>query len=128
MIEAGLFGLLSVTPAITSLGAKIYPVVRPTGAAYPCITYKMIAAKPGPTLDTSGFQRWRVEFNCFSDTFSVAASLRAALRSTLEGFNGVLSDGTLLQDAQFIQLGDDFEDDPRIYCLIVEFYLFFNFQ
>lgn len=127
MINAGLFALLSTTSAISSIcGTRIYPVVRPTGATYPALTYKLIAAKPSPTLQTSGYQRWRIEFNCFAGTYDQAAALRAALRSTLEGFNGILGDGTFLQDAQFIQLGEDFEDDPRIYCLMIEFYLFFN--
>jgi Protein of unknown function (DUF3168) len=127
VIEAGLFALLSTTGAITSLGATIYPVVRPPSPVYPCISYKLIAAKPSPTLQTSGYQRWRIEFNCFATTYAQGVALRAALRSTLEGFRGTLNDGTYLQDAQFIQLSDDYEDEPRIYCCMDEFYLFFNF-
>lgn len=129
MIEQGLWQLLSTTSAIASLcGTRIYPVTLPTGPAYPCVLYKTIAAKPSPTLQTSGYQRWRIEFDCFAETYAGAAAVRSALRSTLEGFRGTLNDGTYLQDAQFIQLGDMFEDDARVYRCMVEFYLFFDFS
>jgi hypothetical protein len=129
MIEQGLWQLLSTTGAITTLcGTRIYPAVLPTDPTYPCVLYKMIAAKPSPTMATSGFQRWRIEFDCFANTYLSAASLRSALRSTLEGYRGTLSDGTYLQDAQFIQLGDMFEDDARVYRAMIEFYLFFDFS
>lgn len=128
MIEAGLFSLLSTTAAITTLcGTRIYPAVLPTIPTYPCLRYKLISAKAEPTLSTSGYQRWRIQFDCFANTYASAVALRAAIRSALEGYRGTLIDGTYLQDAQFIQLGDDYEDDPRVYCAMSEFYLFFNF-
>lgn len=127
MIDAGLFTLLSTTSAITALcGTRIYPVTFPTGPTYPAMAFKWIGAKPNPTLRNSGYQRWRMEFECRDHTYALALAMRGALRSTLEGYNGVLSDGTFLQDAQFVQLRDDFEDDPRVYCCTIEFYLFFN--
>jgi len=130
VIDAGLFSLLSSSPAITAIcpGTSIYPVVLPTGPSYPCMLYKLMSAKPSPTLDTSGFQRCRVEFDCFSQTYAQAVSLRAAIRSTLEGYRGALNDGTLLQDAQFIQILDDYENDARIFRAMIEMYLFFDFQ
>jgi hypothetical protein len=128
MIDVGIFQLLSTTAAITSLcETRIYPTVLPTGPTLPAVTYRMISAKPSPTLTTSGFQRWRMQCDCFAETRAQAAGLREALRSTLEGYNGVLSDGTFLQDAQFVQLSDDFQDDARVYRCLIEFFLSFNF-
>jgi hypothetical protein len=127
VIEAGLFSLLSTTSAITTLcGTRIYPAVLPTDPTYPCVLYKLISAKPSPTLSTSGFQRWRVEFDCFGQTYASAVAVRSAIRSTLEGYRGTLTDGTLLQDAQFVQLGDFYEDGARVYRCMLEEYLFFN--
>lgn len=128
MIETGLFSLLSTTSAITTLcGTRIYPFVLPTDPTYPCVLYKWIGAKPDPTMDTSGFQRWRMEFDCFAQTPASAIALRSAIRQALEGHRGRLTDGTYLQDAQFTQLGDFFEDDARIPRAMIEFFLFFNF-
>lgn len=129
MIQVGLAALLNNTPAIQALcGTRIYPDARPPGVAYPAMTWKLIAAKPSPTLSTSGFQRHRFEFCCFGVSPIDAETLRETLRKALEGYNGVLSDGTLLQDAQFIQALDSYEDDPRVYERMIELYLFFNFS
>jgi hypothetical protein len=118
MIDVGIFHLLSATAAITSLcEGRIYPTILPPGPTLPALTYRMISAKPSPTLTTSGFQRWRMQCDCFAETEAQAVGLREALRSTLEGYNGVLSDGTFLQDAQFVQLSDSFQDDASLHLI-----------
>lgn len=129
MIATGLAALLSSTPSIQALcGTRIYPDERPPGVTYPAMTFYLVSAKPSPTLDTSGFQRHRYEFCCFGASPIDAETLREALRHALEGYRGLLSDGTLLQDAQLNGGDDSFEDDPRIYKRVIEFYLFFNFS
>lgn len=128
MIEAGLYNLLSTATAITALcQTRIYPDVRPTSPQYPLIEFKEIGGKADPTLDTSGMQRDRFQFDCCGLTKSAAATLRDALRLTLNGYNGLLSDGTYLQDAVLINKGSSYSDDPRIYCATYEFYLLYNF-
>ena len=129
MIDEGLFYLLSHTTAITSIcGTRIYPSAFPPDPTYPAISYKLIGARPDPTLSTPGYQRFRYEFDCRAVDAVVAGDLRQALRQTLEGYNGLLNDGTFLQDGQFIQTVDDFADDPRVYRRMIEIYLFFNFS
>lgn len=129
MIDAGLWHLLSTTAAITAIcKTRIYPIILPPDPTWPAMTYQIIAATPEPTLDTAGFQRWRLQFDCWANTYADAASLRAALIRTLNGYQGTLSDGTLLQDAEFIQVTDFFADDARVYRCMVEFYLYFTFS
>lgn len=99
----------------------------PDNPEYPAITYSIIGARPEPTLRTSGYQRYRVEFRCRDKVALNASTLREALREALEGYNGVLTDGTFLQDAQFIQLMDGYLDNPRVYVRMIEMYLFFCF-
>lgn len=128
MIEAGLFHLLSTAPSIVALcGTRVYPDVRPTGPKYPLIEYKEIAGAGDPTFETSGLQRDRFQFDCYGETKSDAALLRDALRKTLNGYNGLLSDGTLLQNALLIGKNSAYSDDPRLYCCTLEFYLFYDF-
>lgn len=132
MIEAGLFYLLSHTAAITSIcgtnPTRVYPGNFPTGPSYPAMAYKIIGTRPGPTLDTSGMQRLRMEFECRAADALTASTMREALRELLEGYRGLLNDGTLLQDGQLIQMMDGYVDDPRVYVRMIEFYLFFNFS
>lgn len=128
-IDEGLWNLLTSTPAIAALcGTRIYPLTYPNNPTYPLMTYQIIAATPDPTLDTSGFQRWRIQFDCFDRNYRTGASaLRTALIKALNGYQGVLSDGTNLQNAEFFNLTDFFNDDARAYRCMVEFYLYFTF-
>lgn len=129
MIEQGLFSLLSSTSSITALvGNRISPVLLPTGSAYPALTYQIVGSSSEPTFSTSGFQRLRVEINCWSDRYLDAVTLRDTVTAALDGFQGVLSDGTYLQNVQSLQTIDFFESDSRSYRAMAEFYLFFNRQ
>jgi hypothetical protein len=128
MIEAGLFNLLSTAPSVTALcGTRVYPDVRPEEPVYPLIVVKEIAGRANPTLDTSGMQRDRFQFDCYGSSKNDASLLRDALRKTLNGYNGLLSDGTLLQNAVLMNKTSSFSGTPRIYCCTYEFYLFYNF-
>lgn len=129
MIEAGLFSLLSGTPAVAAIaGARIYPLVLPTDGELPAVTYQVVGARPDPTLQTSGFQRWRIQCDCWAEDYSAAAGLRDALTTALNGYQGTLSDGTILQNAELIQPIDHFDHEALQYRCTVEFYLYFDFQ
>jgi hypothetical protein len=129
MIEAGLFNLLSGSSGIASFcDSRIYPVILPEDPQLPALTYQLISAQPSPTLTTSGMQRFRIQFDCWAETYADAVGLRAALTETLNGFQGTLNDGTALQDAQLEQVVDFFGDDDRFYRCMVEFILLFNFR
>jgi hypothetical protein len=80
-----------------------------------------------PRSTLRGYQRHRIEFRCRAENALEAIGLREALRHTLEGYNGVLTDGTFLQDVQFINLMDSYVENPRLYERTIEFYLFFCF-
>lgn len=128
MLKSGLFHLLSTTSAITAIcGTRIYPELRPTGPLYPLIEFKKISKKANPTLDTSGMQRDRYQFDCCAQTDIVAEQLCDVLRQTLNGYQGVLSDGTHLQNAIISNENSSYTDMPRIYCDTIEFLLLYNF-
>jgi hypothetical protein len=128
MIEAGLYTLLSTaSPIVAICSTRIYPDVRPTSPVYPLMEFKEIGGIARPTFNTSGMQRDRFQFDCFGQRKSDAAALRDALRQTLNGYQGLLSDGTFLQNAWLINKGSSYSDDPRIYCATYEFYLLYNF-
>lgn len=128
MIEAGLYNLLSTASAITALcQTRIYPVVMPTAAKYPAMTYQVIVAPQHPTMNTAGMQHWRIQFDCWGESYSDAASLRTALVKTLNGAQQLLSDGTLLQNARLNSLSDDFANASRTWRCIADISLDFNF-
>jgi hypothetical protein len=70
----------------------------------------------------------RVQFDCWGEDCDTAAGLRAAVIAALNGYQGQLSDGTFLLNAELVDPGSDFyEDDSREVRCMVEFYLLFNF-
>lgn len=128
MIDTGLYTLLSTAPLITALcDTRIYPDVRPILAKYPLIEFKEITGRGDPTFETSGLQRDLYQFDCYGETKKDAALLRDALRQTLNGYTGLLSDGTLLQNADITNKMTNYSDNPRLFCCTLEFHLFYDY-
>lgn len=131
MIEKGLFTLLSTDSNISALcSTRIYPLLLPKAASdqtFPAMTYAVVAGAGDPTFETSGLIRLRMQFDCWGKSYSDAATLRKALVQVLNGYQGVLSDGTNLQLAEFIQPIDFYEQDLLTYRCAVEFYFLFDF-
>jgi len=128
MIEKGLFTLLSTDPAISGMiGTRIYPLLLPTGAVMPAMTYQVVGGAGDPTFETSGLIKLRMQFSCWGDKYSDAAQLRKALVKLLNGYGGILSDGTNLQLGEFIQPIDYFDNDTLLFRCAVEFYFLFDF-
>jgi len=130
VIQAGIFNLLSQNTSIAALiGSRIYPVLLPEDPTLPAMTYHTIGGASMPTLSTSGQQRMRMEFDCWGATYDDAATLRVTLIAALNGYRGTLSDGTTVLDTQLVGPGTDFfEDAPRTFRCLCEFYVFSNLQ
>jgi hypothetical protein len=128
VIEQGIFSLLSTDSGVSSLaGTRIYPIELPEGATLPALVYKDVGGSSSPTLSTSGAQRLRLELDAYGNSFADAANLRKAVITALNGFQGVLSDGTNLLTADLINPGlSFFDDEPRQFRCMAEFYLLYS--
>lgn len=127
MIEAGLRNLLVNTAAITSLvGMRSYPSVLPKNPILPALVYRFVGGSQNATFTTRGMQRRRVEFYCFGNSALDADTLAAALVTALNGYAGTLSDGTILQNCDFIQEMDAYDYEALVFRRIVEFYFYFT--
>src|SRR5581483_12336771 len=124
MITQGIFNLLSQDAQISALiGQRIIPVLLPEACDLPAVTYQIVGGSSSPTFQTSGMQRLRMQFDCFGKNYSDATLTRDAIRKLLNGYQGLLSDGTFLQNADLIQSVDFFENEALIYRCMIEFYL-----
>lgn len=95
---------------------------------YPCLAFKFVGGTSMPTFSTSGMQRARLEVHCWATTPDVAKQLADAVRQALNGYQGVLSDGTPLADAAMLHAGLDFlSDDSLYFSRMLEFYLLYTF-
>lgn len=135
MIADSIFALLSADPGVAAIaGTRIYPMVLPDDAAFPAITYQQVGGSSTPTMDTSGVQKLRLQIDCWSaplplgGTYRQASGLRDAVRRALDGYSGVLGDGTQLSRAWIVNPGMDFFAHEALqYRCMLEFYLLYTF-
>ncbi len=126
MIQTGLLALFREQMA-PLLARRIYQNVLPDSLILPAMTFTRIARTQQPTFETSGMQKLRMQFDFYSGKSAhEAAEIAAAFESFFNGFTGALSDGTYLQNAELITDSDSFEDVPRQYRFVAEYYLYFN--
>jgi len=134
MIDQGIVSLLAADTGIAAILAtggagSIFQTETPEDLAqYPCIGYQLVGGNSDSTLSTSGMQKARLQIDCWALTGDVAKNLAAAVIAALNCYQGQLSDGTRLLDAQLVHPGADvFGSGSRYFCRMLEFYLFFNF-
>jgi hypothetical protein len=134
VIDQGLVTLLAANAGVAAIlvtggAGSIYQGVVPEDIAqYPCLSYQFVGGRSAPTLQGSGQQRSRVQIDCWATTADAAKLLADAVRQALNGYQGLLSDGTFLLDAQILHPGIDyFSDDSRFFRRMLEFYLLYNF-
>lgn len=120
MVESDLYTALSIDASVGAIvggtgdGARIYPMLRPQGAALPAVTYQLIDR---PRIDTASLRgnnakvRSRVQVDCWAESYAVAKSLAAAVK------NAVLAALTALS----IDERDLYEDDTGIYRVSSDF-------
>jgi hypothetical protein len=121
MIELIFDGLLRASPAITALAiGGIYPAALPADAAFPAIHYLFVGGSSKATQDTLGSQKYRVEVNCWGNSYEDAVMLRHAVITTLAQYsaNGVF--------IQYSQPTDLFDHDLLQFRAMAEFYVFSN--
>lgn len=125
----GIFALLSGESTISAVVAdRIYPLLLPEGVALPAITFQAAGGRSMPTLATSGMQQPRIQIDVFGATYEDADAGRLALRKFLNGYQGTLADGTYLQNVDLIQQSDTYEEYPRQFRCMLEFYFYFDFS
>jgi hypothetical protein len=127
MIEQGLMTLLAGNAPIAALvGTRISWVVLPENSTLPALTFQNVGSISSPTFETRGMQRMRVQFDCWGATYLDAITLRKAVETLLDGFQGTLSDGTYLQNVVSLQQVDFFDHDVRVFRAMIEFRLYYD--
>jgi hypothetical protein len=122
MIEQSIYNALQQDTINTAVDGRIYPLVLPADSPLPAITYQIVGGSSQGTQDTHGTQRYRVQVDCWGETYGDAVTLRNAVIAALDHYNvdGVYI--TLLQPTDF------FDHDALQYRAMVEFYVFSSFN
>ena len=116
MIGPGIAALLVANTACASaIGPVVYPLVLPTKAPLPCVTYQVISNVPMYTMDGLSFSKARVQINAWGLAYEDAAKVTETIRTVLDGYFGTLPNGlavgTLFRDNGT----DQYEPDSLLY-------------
>jgi hypothetical protein len=106
----------------------VHPLVLPPGAKLPAVTYQLVAGSGQPTFETSGMQRRRYQFDVMASSYPQADLIRAMLIKFLNGYQGILTDGTVLQNVDYANSIDFYDSNPRQFRCMAEFYFYFDFS
>lgn len=116
-VESEIVARLEVDGAVTALvgsgdDARIYPVLLPQDPTYPAVTYQRVSgARLHNLAGTAGFAMPRLSINCWSRTYGEAKSLAAAIRASLDGFDGTLA--TIRATIKIVNEIDLPEQEPK---------------
>ncbi len=122
MLTNGVVAYLLTQTAITAVvNHGIQPIPAPEDLSqYPLITYQSPSdvsenANDGPV----GVANSRIVFDCKALRYLDARNLALAVKAALNGYSGMLPDGTRVFLAESVNLVDRWEDGSRISCTAV---------
>ena len=130
MIESGLAKLLATDSRYTAVcPAAPYPVLLPVldESGLPALTYQVISSQPDATLDgASNVTEYRIQYDAWGKTYTGVKAVQDALRQVLDGYSGLLSDGTVVFDVIRDTASDLYEPDSRLYRVTSDYRVLFS--
>ena len=107
--EAVLRSALVANSTVNGLvGTRIYPLVAPTSAAMPFVTWRRMGIQRTQTLGNPlGTPKLTLEFAVYGSTYDQAREVADAMRVVLDGYGGS-SDNTEVKQASLENESDDF--------------------
>lgn len=93
MIEHFIFALLDGDAPLTAfVDSRIYPILLPQNAVFPCVSYSTILDEEDKTFDGQGtFQEITVEIDAWSDTHAEMLSVGDAIKTAIKNYSGTLA-------------------------------------
>jgi hypothetical protein len=122
MIEAGLVSLLKSDSSISTIvGSRIYPVIVPATASYPCLSYHTMSKPPEVNLDNSAQETARIQIDCWGTSYASVKTLQAALHTLLDGYQGICPDNTDINLCTRDVEADYWESDSKTFRAMSEY-------
>jgi hypothetical protein len=127
-LEAGIFQLLTTTPELVALqGTNAFFLLIPEANQLPATTFRAAGGSGRQTLDSSGPQRRRFQFDFRATNGPDAIQLRDATRGKLDRFTGALPNGFVVTNILWCSSNNvDFDNDARNFRICEDYYINFN--
>lgn len=105
------------------VGTRVYPVIAPQNAQYPCIVYQRISGTE--QMGTTQIREARYQLSCWGETFASAQAVATQVRAALEEWS-IYGGGVFVRMARIVNEGDDYEPDERIFRTLIDVMLTIN--
>ena len=90
------------------VGVRVYPVVAPSSAGLPFVTWRRVAIRRQQTLGAPmGMPVTSVEYSIYGATYEQAREVADAMRAVLDGYGGS-ANNTEVKQTSLEQESDDF--------------------
>ena len=122
-IETEIVTRLNADGAVSGeVDTRIYAVKLPQAPTYPAVTYNRVSAPRVHNLaGVSGRSTPRISVNSWAKTYAGCQTLAAAVRASLDGFNGTLT--TIKCVISLENEIDLFEPDVNVYRILQDYFV-----
>jgi len=101
-------------------------MLLPEGSNLPAIVYSQVSSNYITSLSgVNALQMKRMQFDCYGANTPAAKALAQAVHNLLDGYHGVLSEGSTVQSCFPNQDVDTFEFDPLQFRVALDFDIWF---
>ena len=113
-VEENLYTLFTGSTAIAAVvGTRVYPVMAPQNATYPCLVYTRVSTPRFHTHDgASGMAQPRFQINLWADSFSAARTLADTVRTAVDGTKTVSGTAGVIRTLRIVDETVLWSGDP----------------
>jgi hypothetical protein len=126
MISTAIYSILhGNAPVLAVVSNRIFPNMATQGADHPYIVYSVVSKTPTDSkTNGTGFDRYRVQVDCVSDSYTDVEDLAVKVRTALDRVTGIYGGTTITQITyeNTVDVHDEFsEDSQQIFQKAVDF-------
>lgn len=122
IIENAIHSRLSNHSGLSALvAARIYPVVVPQSAAYPCVSYQLITAPRASAMSAdTGDVAARYQLNAWAEGYASARAVAVQIRAALQRFSGTV-EGVVIKGIFIQHELDDYNEATKRWRIIQDY-------
>ena len=122
MIGPALYSILSTTGAVTALiGARVYPNIVPQKKNLPCAYYVTDNVEPMACRTPNGAFTGSFEVVAMSDSYDKTRQIIAAVRTALDGYDGLAAGFSFRVIGGGIELPDEYDETLTAHIKSLQF-------
>lgn len=109
--------LTSHTGTAALVATRVYPVIAPQDAVYPCVVYQRVSGTE--QRGSTSMREARYQVSAWAESFAGAQALATQIRAALEEWSAY-GGGVFVRMARIVNEIDDWEPDERLYRTIID--------